>query len=253
MVTLSHRHCEIFAEAIYSHISLAAKRCFRRGTNRCGTRKFTRLFVFLGCLQMGCGLEPDRISITIDVPDRLITTKVSHGGDQRVGIITFEDKRRQPSVLGVKISPWGSPDVTFILKGANLGEETTRAFFTYLRKRGWQPILVQPVDSTWPRLIVSGEIVKMNVLANSTWFSTNWTSEIVLLLEGRSQGIETRFTAKLTSARSRRVFWFRSEDAALFVSETLSDVFDQGLSQIAMHVDTRQDNVHQSAHSSSRK
>jgi hypothetical protein len=197
-------------------------------------------------------VEPERISIAIDVPDHLMTIRAPYGRELRVGIMRFEDKRRQSSVLGVRIGRWGSLDAcTFILKGTTLGDEMTRAFSKYLRKGGWQPLMVQHADSSWPEIIVSVEIVTMKLLASSAWFSTKWTSEITLLLEGRMQTIGSRFTAKLNSARSRRVFWFHSEDAAFIVSESLSDVFDQGLSQIVLHVDAQHEEMHRSAYNSS--
>jgi hypothetical protein len=87
--------------------------------------------------------------------------------------------------------------------------------------------MVEPGETSLPRLLVTGEIIEMHLNAASNFLSTHVTTNVILLVEERDQSTGKRSRSSLTRADFRDVFWFDPADAEALLRHSLTEAFRQ--------------------------
>lgn len=190
------------------------------------------LLLAWGSLFEGCNADLDMVPISLESPVSHVSSQpmvgIQAAAGMSIGLRQFTDSRRDPAILGVKSSRWGTLDsYLFTIKGGDLGKSTAKALSCYLKGAGWQVRMVQPGDAMLPILLVSGEIIEMHVNAASNLLSTHVTTSVILLVEERDRRTGKRSSTRLSQADSKSVFWFGPTDAEALLKESLTKVFRQ--------------------------
>jgi hypothetical protein len=191
-----------------------------------------RLFFSLGCLLQGCNGEPDVIPLSLEPSsESVVREPVRHiqaGIGASIGIGQFADGRRDRVILGVKSGRWGTWDsCIFAVKGGDLGRATAKVLSRYLNASGWKIRKIDEGNTTFPRIVVTGEIIEMQVNASSNLLSTHVTTSVILLVEEEDRTTGKRLSARLTGSGSKNVFWFDPDDAESLLKDSLIDAFHQ--------------------------
>lgn len=190
------------------------------------------LFLSLGWLLQGCEAEPDVIPLSIEMSDhdasRELEKEIQTSIGNFIGVEPFLDSRREAAVLGIKSGRWGSWDsYIFTVKGGDLGVATANALSRCLKTTGWQIRMIDETETTLPNVLVTGEIIEMQVNAFSNLLSTHLSASVILLVEKREQTTGKTSSARLTGSRSRNVWWFHPQDAESLLNDALADAFQQ--------------------------
>jgi hypothetical protein len=190
------------------------------------------LFFSLGWLLQGCEAEPDVIPLSIEMSDHDAYRELEEGRQTSIGnfigVGEFTDSRRETAILGMKSGRWGPWDsYIFTVKGGDLGIATADALSRCLRTTGWQIRMIDETETTLPNVLVTGEIIEMQVNAFSNFFSTHLSASVILLVEKKEQTTGKRSSARLTGSRSRNVLWFHPQDAESLLNDALADAFHQ--------------------------
>ena len=128
----------------------------------------------------------------------------------------------------MKSGRWGTWDsCIFTVEGGYLDRATAKALSEYLKTFGWQIRMVDEGSTTFPKIVVTGEIIEMQVNASSNLFSTHVTASVILLVNEEDRITGKRSSARLTGSGSRNVLWFDPEDAESLLKDSLTDAFHQ--------------------------
>jgi hypothetical protein len=145
-----------------------------------------------------------------------------------IGVRRFEDRRREPSVLGVKAGRFGSLDsYTFVVSGADAGQAAADALVHYLTRRGRTSSTIRIGTPVTTDVIISGEIVDLGIDVRSDWFFTRLSAKATLVLEAenRMDGSRVRLTVRGTD--SRKIFWFEPKHAQALINQVLVESYAQ--------------------------
>ncbi len=177
-------------------------------------------------LSAGCAKENEVVPLTI--PERtgslIGSTKALQG--MRVGVKPFEDRRHEPSLLGMKSGRFGSLDsYNFVVSGADVGQAVADGLVQYLAEHGAEAETVRIGAPPQTDVMISGEIIDLSADANPGWWSTRVTAKASLLIESenRADGARARITAGASDARS--VGWFRPAHAQSLLNQVLLESF----------------------------
>lgn len=199
------------------------------------------LFLLLGCLLQGCDGQPDVFNLSLEPyshaspgePVRHIEAEPDPGplgirASSSIGVEKFKDSRRETAFLGMRSSRWGIWDsCIFSIEGGDLGKATAKALSRHLESSGWRIRMIDEEDTTLPKVVVTGEIIEMQVNASSTLFSTHVTASVILLLNEEDRTTGKRSSARLIGSGSRNVLWFDPEDAEFLLKDSLTEAFRQ--------------------------
>lgn len=185
----------------------------------------------------GCSPEPQVVPLSLGPSDHADTLElgqqVQSGAVDVIGVKTFRDGRRDHRVLGTRLGRWGILDTCiFTVKEGDLGNAVALALSRSLRNMGWKTRVVEEREPAPPDMLVTGEIVELQVNARSHLFTTYLNASVILLLERKDPTTGKPILVKLTGSGSRNVFWFQPQDAETLLNTALTDAFHQWLPKV---------------------
>ena len=194
------------------------------------------LSVWLAC-GVSCSPEPQVVPLSITSPDHAdslaLGQQVQSGAGDVIGVRAFRDGRREHRVLGTRLGRWGILDTCiFTVKEGDLGNAVAEALSRSLKTMGWKTRIVEEREPAPPDLLVTGEIVELQVNARSNLFSTHVDASVIILLERKDPATGKLVSMKLTGSGSENVFWFQPQDAETVLHTALTSAFQQWLPRV---------------------
>lgn len=168
--------------------------------------------------------------IHLAIPDPRGTANDKARGDAgpTVGVHRFDDRRREKAMLGIKIGRVGTLDsFVFDVSGGDVGQAAADALTNYLNSQGWRASSIKNGVADSPDVMLTAEIVEMSVEARSTWFSTDMTSTIKIMVQGINRADSTTVRMILAGDGMRSVFWFDPDDAQTLINDVLKESFSK--------------------------